>query len=264
VIEVIFSQIRSEIQLNILRSRKSIRVAVAWFTSKELLGQLTDQLSIGCKVEIIISDHAENKRLTFDKFIINGGIVHVLPTSNSKFLHEKFALFDNDRLIVGSYNWTNSAEFYNHESVIHSDDAVLINAFTNRFDALKQLVTGYDRARLNGLDSLPADTKEAEYATLEKELQNDFFDTIKKAPALGARINSDRVIKFITNYGAVGGANRLIKEGTDKIHWGLLELGAINRLDISFENIILKDKYKHLFSEAIQKKAQERLDKFSK
>jgi phosphatidylserine/phosphatidylglycerophosphate/cardiolipin synthase-like enzyme len=111
-----FNDIRKKIQKNIDQSKDSILVSVAWLTSKDLLGQLIDKLESGCKVEILISDHFENQRLTYDKFIEKGGQVFIVPTKSGKFLHDKFAIFDNTRLIAGSYNWTNSAEFYNPSS----------------------------------------------------------------------------------------------------------------------------------------------------
>lgn len=70
-----FKDIKKKIESNIYSARESIVVSVAWFTNKDLLGQLTDKLENGCSVEIIISDHFENKRLSFDNFIKKGGKV---------------------------------------------------------------------------------------------------------------------------------------------------------------------------------------------
>ena len=207
-----FIEIRKKIQKNIDQAKESILVSVAWFTSKELLGNLVDKLDTGCKVEILISDHSENKRLSYDKFIEKGGQVFIVPTKSGKFLHDKFAIFDNRKIIAGSYNWTNSAEFYN------------------------------------------------EYAILEEELEIEFISSVKKANDLGAKINSTNVISYIHNYGAIGFASRLIRVGTDKLQSGLLKLWEIKKLDLSFESIILKDKYKVLFDKEILEMAKKRLD----
>ncbi len=259
-----FNDIRKKIQKNIDQSKDSILVSVAWLTSKDLLGQLIDKLESGCKVEILISDHFENQRLTYDKFIKKGGQVFIVPTKSGKFLHDKFAIFDNTRLIAGSYNWTNSAEFYNHEFIIQSDDSQLIKQFTIRFDNLKKIVTQYDKLKLLSKDNLTAETKEEEFIKLEEELEKEFIDTIKEANDLGAKINSTNVISYIHNYGAIGGASRLISVGTDKLHSGLLKLWEINRLDISFESIILNEKYQVLFGKDILEKAQKRLDELKR
>ena len=255
-----FNDIRKKIQKNIDQSKDSILVSVAWLTSRELFGQLFDKLESGCKIEILISDHFENQRLSYDKFIEKGGHVFIVPTKNGKFLHDKFAIFDNIKLIAGSYNWTNSAEFYNHEFIIQSEDSQLIKQFKIRFENLKKIVTQYDKQKLLSNDNLNAETKEEEYIKLEEELEKEFIDTIKQANDLGAKINSSNVISYINNYGAIGGASRLIKVGTDKLHSGLLKLWEINRLEISFESIILKEKYQVLFDKDILEKAQKRLD----
>jgi hypothetical protein len=255
-----FNNIRKKILTNIDQAKETILVSVAWFTSKELLGQLTDKVENGCKVEIIISDHIENQRLSFENLIDKGGHVFILPTKIGKFLHDKFAIFDNSKLIAGSYNWTNSAEFYNHEFVIQSVETSLIKQFNIRFENLKKIVTNYDKLILSTKDNLTAETKEEEFIKLENELEKTFIETIKTANDLGAKINATNVINYIHNYGAIGGASRLIKVGTDKLHSGLIKLWEINRLDISFESIILQDKYKVLFDKEILENAQKRLN----
>jgi hypothetical protein len=255
-----FNDIRKKISKNINEAKDNILVSVAWLTSKELLGQLTDKLETGCKVEIIISDHFENQKLSYAEFVAKGGLVFIVPTKSGKFLHDKFALFDNETLIAGSYNWTNSAEFYNYEFIIQSDDQQLIKQFTIRFDNLKKIVTKYDKQKLISIDILTAETKEAEIISLENELEKEFIDTINVANRLGAKIKAESIISYIHNYGAIGGANRLISFGTEKLQSGLLKLWEINRLDISFESIILKEKYKILFEKDILEKAKNRLD----
>jgi hypothetical protein len=256
-----FSDIRRRIQQSMDLSKEAILVSVAWFTSKDLLGKLIDKLEKGCKVEIIISDHHENQRLSFTQYIEKGGQVHILQTRSGKFLHDKFALFDNSKLIAGSYNWTNSAEFYNHEFVIQSDDPQLIKQFGIRFENLKRIVTDYDKQKLVVGDNLTAETKEDEFLRLENELDEELLQSIDLSLQAGAKIDKHIIFNQIYRYGAIGAANRLIKEGTEKLHSGLIKLYEINRLDLTIESIILKDKYRILFSPDILEKAQQRLDK---
>jgi phosphatidylserine/phosphatidylglycerophosphate/cardiolipin synthase-like enzyme len=51
-------------------------------------------------------------------------------------MHHKFAVFDRLRLLSGSYNWTRSAADANHENVLVSDDARLVQPFCRAFDDL--------------------------------------------------------------------------------------------------------------------------------
>src|SRR5438094_6284768 len=57
----------------------------------------------------------------------------VLPAGNVRWLggmpqsrgvmHNKFALFDQDRVVTGSYNWTPGAEYANYENALLTDDS---------------------------------------------------------------------------------------------------------------------------------------------
>lgn len=259
-----FENIRKKIQAQIDESKDLILVSVAWFTSKDLLGQLTEKVEQKCKVEIIISDHVENQRLSFDKFVELGGKIYILPTKSGRFLHDKFALFDDKVVIAGSYNWTNSAEFYNHEFVIQSEEKILIQQFGIRFRNLKNIVSDYDKRMLLNQNELNAESKEAEFILLENELEERFIETIKESNKLGAKINATSVIEYIHRYGAIGGASRLINAGTDRLQSGLIKLFEINRLDISFENIILQDKFKILFDKTVLENAEKRLNELKR
>jgi phosphatidylserine/phosphatidylglycerophosphate/cardiolipin synthase-like enzyme len=44
------------------------------------------------------------------------------------FRHHKFALFDNARLLTGSYNWTRSAPEHNHENFVVTNSRKLVMA----------------------------------------------------------------------------------------------------------------------------------------
>lgn len=258
MIKATFENIRKQITELISESKELIQISVAWFTSQDLLGQLVEKVERGCKVEIIISDHFENKRLSFEKFIKIGGQVFILPTKSGKFLHDKFAIFDNEKVISGSYNWTNSAEFYNHELLVLSDDKIMIKQFEIHFKNLKKTVSDYDKKSLIDNGGLNAESKEAEFLQLEKELESEFIETIKESNKLGAKINTANVLDYLDRYGAIGGASRLVNTGTDKLQSGLMKLFDIGRLDISFENIILQDKYRILFDKTVLENADKR------
>lgn len=259
MIKARFENIRKQISELITDSKHSICISVAWFTSKDLLGQLTEKIEHGCAVEIIISDHVENKRISYDNFIKAGGKVFVLPTKSGKFLHDKFAIFDSSKVIAGSYNWTNSAEFYNHELLVVTDDSILLKQFDIHFKKLKSIVTNYDKRILVDKGELNAESKEEEFTQLEKELEEEFIETIRESNKLGAKINANHVIDYLDRFGAIGGASRLINAGTDRLQSGLMKLYEIKRLDISFENIILQEKFRILFDKTVLENADKRL-----
>jgi phosphatidylserine/phosphatidylglycerophosphate/cardiolipin synthase-like enzyme len=51
-------------------------------------------------------------------------------------MHHKFALFDDDLLLTGSYNWTRGAADSNEENLILSNDRRLLASFRDEFERL--------------------------------------------------------------------------------------------------------------------------------
>lgn len=52
------------------------------------------------------------------------------------FMHHKFAVFDNRRVLTGSYNWTRSAADKNQENILLTDDKQTVAAFKHEFEKL--------------------------------------------------------------------------------------------------------------------------------
>ncbi len=74
----------------------------------------------------------------------------------------------------------------------------------------------------------------------------------------------NRTLTFMRfkTFGGIGAAKRLMLTGTEKIQSGFIKLWEVNRLDLTFEGIITKDKYQFLFDDKTIKNAQERLKQF--
>ena len=51
-------------------------------------------------------------------------------------MHHKFAIFDGQWLLNGSYNWTRSACAHNEENLVATNDATLVRQFQGAFDQL--------------------------------------------------------------------------------------------------------------------------------
>ena len=51
-------------------------------------------------------------------------------------MHHKFAVFDQRIVLTGSYNWTRSADHYNHENILVTDDGRFATAFMHTFETL--------------------------------------------------------------------------------------------------------------------------------
>ncbi len=259
-----FQNISKTIEDLILKSKTSIYISVAWFTNKELLGLLTDKVKSGLTIEIIVSDDVVNKRQDPKDFISAGGKFNILPTNSGKFLHDKFAIFDNETIISGSYNWTYFAEYKNYEDVIITNNQQVVKQFEIRFKKLLEVVTSYNNNLLINRQNIGADKAEEEFEELEKNLERDLLHALEASKKLNAKINFDFVYSFIKSYGAIGASKRLMATGTDKIQSGFIKMWELNRMDLTFESIITKEKYKFLFDTKTLQNAADRLQKFEK
>lgn len=259
-----FSKIQKKIEDLISSSKDSIKISVAWFTNKELLGLLTDKAKNGLNIEIIISDDINNRRLSSKDFVKNGGHLMIFKTDSGKFLHDKFAIFDNKTVLVGSYNWTYSAEYHNSESVVIISNEQVIKQFNIKFQKQKEQVKQFDMSLLTNQQFIGADKIEEKIANLENELENDFLKAIEESRKIHAKIDFDFILTFLKSYGAIGATKRLMQTGTDRIQSGFIKMWELNRMDLTFESIIVKEKYKVLFDENTIRIALERLKKFEK
>jgi cardiolipin hydrolase len=96
----------------------------------------------------VLAAHARGVALRFitdnDKETDSGSDVAQLraagvPTvvdRTSAHMHHKFAIFDGQWLLNGSYNWTRSACSQNEENLVATNDATLLRQFQGAFDQL--------------------------------------------------------------------------------------------------------------------------------
>lgn len=139
--QAFFTNIRSEI-LNLLgKAEKDVLIAMAWFTSRELLDAIIKCQKRGICVKVILLDDIINHcdfGADFNLFIAEQGSEFYLYPPSIKFMHHKFCVIDGKILITGSYNWTNYAESRNLENIVISDEPFLIKEYTTCFNDMKK------------------------------------------------------------------------------------------------------------------------------
>jgi len=138
MIEAHFENIRNLIRSNIRSTQSDIKIAVAWFTQKELFAEVLESLNRGVHVSMIIIKDFINcgmYGLPLQRFVDSGGKLHFV-SDRSWTMHNKFCLFDGSLVITGSYNWTYSAETRNAENVILTDDSSVCHDYNDYFTRL--------------------------------------------------------------------------------------------------------------------------------
>ncbi len=116
-------------------ARKSIDICVFTITDDRISKAILEAHQRGCQVRIITdNDKANDRGSDIDRLEKAGIPVRVDRTHYH--MHHKFALFDRNKLLTGSYNWTRSAATSNQENFIVTDDARLLGPFAELFDKL--------------------------------------------------------------------------------------------------------------------------------
>ncbi len=91
----------------------------------------------GIKVTIISdNDKANDKGSDVSDLSASG--VKVIFDHSPHHMHHKFAIFDEQQLLNGSFNWTRSATTRNEENIIVTSEPELVNAFQQKFAELKE------------------------------------------------------------------------------------------------------------------------------
>ena len=95
-------------------AKASIDLCIAWFTNETLRDKLLDKQGEGCVVRVIRYKDGINK----SKGVDLTGIVHLeIRGERHGIMHRKFCVIDNQTVLDGSYNWTNSAETKNDKDI---------------------------------------------------------------------------------------------------------------------------------------------------
>ncbi len=116
-------------------ARVSLRIAVCWFSHRDLFDILIKKLREGVSVELLFEYDSQNIReggLDFQRFIDHGG--RLFTRREAGLMHHKFVLIDDDLLLTGSFNWTYNN---NAENLVLSTEPALITAFLAEFEREK-------------------------------------------------------------------------------------------------------------------------------
>jgi cardiolipin hydrolase len=84
----------------------------------------------------IITDNDKAADLGSDADRFHEAGIQLRVDHTSYHMHHKFAIFDSELLLNGSYNWTRSAAEHNEENFILTGQKTLIAAFQNQFETL--------------------------------------------------------------------------------------------------------------------------------
>jgi len=155
--KAIFHDIESKIYKDIVKSKESIEIAVAWFTNQRLFKLLCKKLTgeNGLNISVIMINDPVNLKeggINWQEYIDLGGKLFL--GSDDNLMHHKFCVIDGTIFYNGSYNWTYGAEKSNIENVI-------------RIEAEKELILAF-QIHLNQLKDRYSKVKDVKYYSLSE------------------------------------------------------------------------------------------------
>lgn len=126
---------RSAIIRQLHKARKHIDICVFTISDNQIRDEIASMHQLGKRIRII-SDNDKSADMGSDiDFLRRLGIPLILDNTEVH-MHHKFALFDQERLLSGSYNWTRSAAERNYENLVLSTEANLVRSFQQEFERL--------------------------------------------------------------------------------------------------------------------------------
>jgi hypothetical protein len=136
-----FENIPEAINSYLGNATHSVKVAVAWFSDRDIFETLCQKAKSGIGVELMIANDSTNfrdKGLLFKDLEICGGRFYIAGKDpKKKFMHNKFCVIDGQTVITGSYNWSYKAR-QNHENITVTENAPeLATQFSQEFERLR-------------------------------------------------------------------------------------------------------------------------------
>ncbi|HUH74136.1 MAG TPA: phospholipase D-like domain-containing protein [Chitinophagales bacterium] len=138
--EAVFENIAERIQNEISKAQKSIFVAVAWLTNKNIFNELVHKANNGSTVMILVSNDNinNNSSINFNSLHIGQSRVYKIGNGDNELMHNKFCVIDYSTVITGSYNWSYKAESNFENVIITSNDTTLAEQFISEFNKIRQ------------------------------------------------------------------------------------------------------------------------------
>ncbi|MFL7791181.1 MAG: phosphatidylserine/phosphatidylglycerophosphate/cardiolipin synthase family protein [Anaerolineae bacterium] len=124
--------VATQVIAEIRNAKSRIRFMAFTFTSDEIADALLERAQAGVVVQGVIEDrNAEGDYSQYDRLLQD--IPDIFPDGNPYIMHHKVIIIDEETVILGSYNFTASAEERNDENVLIIHDPEVAALFVQEF-----------------------------------------------------------------------------------------------------------------------------------
>ncbi len=139
MIEFITQDFISKINNVINVAESKIEIAVAWISFDQFSDALIGARKRGVNVKIIYDDNNSNNKQVGSISKLKANNIEMLPIKMPGYInhmHEKMAIIDN-KLLIGSYNWTSNAMKNFENLLIISNEQQIINEAKCEFQEIE-------------------------------------------------------------------------------------------------------------------------------
>ena len=119
----------------IQQAKECLDICVFTISDDNITKALLQAYAKGIKLRII-TDNDKSLDLGSDIAVFTNEGINLRMDDTSNHMHHKFAIFDNNILVNGSFNWTRSASRDNHENIMVISDKDLVSRFSKTFEGL--------------------------------------------------------------------------------------------------------------------------------
>ncbi|MEC7518847.1 MAG: phospholipase D-like domain-containing protein [Myxococcota bacterium] len=114
-------------------AREAVDICVFTITDDRLASAILAAHGRGVRLRLLTDDDKSFDRGSDIERLEAAG-VPVRTDRSEHHMHHKYAVFDRDLLVTGSYNWTRSAAQHNRENLLVSDDPRLVKPYLRKFE----------------------------------------------------------------------------------------------------------------------------------
>jgi len=126
---------RDKILSLLYNARESADICVFTITDNRITGEIIKAYSRGLNIRIITDDETSLHKGSDTRLIEEAGIP-IRFDNDEQHMHNKFAVFDDQTVSTGSYNWTRKAATHNIENIVVIHEPAICRNFSEEFERL--------------------------------------------------------------------------------------------------------------------------------
>lgn len=139
-IDTLFSpgvSLKENLLKEIESATSTLALAIHEITSLEMAQALVNARQRGVKVRVIADSKQAKMRTSKITYLIQQGVlVKVLGGKEKGVMNLRFAIFDEKRVLIGSFDWSDDSLRWNYENLLMIDESETVTIFQKEFEKL--------------------------------------------------------------------------------------------------------------------------------